>query len=90
MKSHDRSDSGRRFAFCGTFPGVAPAGCYPAPCFRGARTFLPKQASLLRAAIQSTDGPYYMSVKTLKVKLFPKLRLRIRQIVLEQRECLPV
>ena len=30
----------RRFAFCGTFPGVAPAGCYPAPCFRGARTFL--------------------------------------------------
>src|SRR5207248_4975097 len=27
--------------FCGTFPGVAPAGRYPAPCFRGARTFLP-------------------------------------------------
>ena len=22
----------RRFAFCGTFPGVAPAGRYPAPC----------------------------------------------------------
>jgi hypothetical protein len=32
--------SGKRFAFCGTFPGVAPAGNYPAPCFRGARTFL--------------------------------------------------
>ena len=30
----------KRFAFCGTFPGVAPAGNYPAPCFRGARTFL--------------------------------------------------
>jgi hypothetical protein len=30
-----------RFAFCGTFPRVAPAGCYPAPCSRGARTFLP-------------------------------------------------
>ncbi len=30
-----------RFAFCGTFPGVTPAGRYPAPCFRGARTFLP-------------------------------------------------
>ena len=29
-----------RFPFCGTFPGVAPAGRYPAPCFRGARTFL--------------------------------------------------
>ena len=32
---------GGRFTFCGTFPGVAPAGRYPAPCFRGARTFLP-------------------------------------------------
>ena len=31
----------RWFAFCGTFPRVTPAGCYPAPCFRGARTFLP-------------------------------------------------
>ena len=30
----------RRFAFCGTFPRVAPAGRYPAPYFRGARTFL--------------------------------------------------
>ena len=30
-----------RFAFCGTVPGVAPAGGYPAPCFHGARTFLP-------------------------------------------------
>jgi len=30
-----------RFAFCGTVPGVAPAGRYPAPCFSKARTFLP-------------------------------------------------
>ena len=30
----------RRFAFCGAFPGVAPAGRYPAPCPHGARTFL--------------------------------------------------
>jgi hypothetical protein len=30
----------RRSAFCGTVPGVAPAGRYPAPCFHGARTFL--------------------------------------------------
>ncbi len=29
-----------RSTLCGTFPGVAPAGRYPAPCFRGARTFL--------------------------------------------------
>ncbi len=40
----------RRSALCGTFPGVAPAGRYPAPCFRGARTFLP--AVSRRAAIQ--------------------------------------
>ena len=32
----------RRFAFCGTFPEVALAGRYPAPCFHGARTFLPR------------------------------------------------
>ena len=30
-----------RYVFCGTFPGVAPAGRYPAPCLRGVRTFLP-------------------------------------------------
>ena len=30
----------RRFVFCGAFPGVSPAGRYPAPCLRGARTFL--------------------------------------------------
>ncbi len=41
----------RRFAFCGTFPGVAPAGRYPAPCFRGARTFL----CLATAAIRPSD-----------------------------------
>jgi hypothetical protein len=39
-----------RFAFCGTFPRVAPAGRYPAPCFRGARTFLPAVAR--RAAVR--------------------------------------
>jgi len=30
----------RRYLLCGTFPGVAPAGRYPAPYLRGARTFL--------------------------------------------------
>ena len=34
-----------RFLFCGTFPGVAPAGRYPAPFLRGARTFLPRRLS---------------------------------------------
>ena len=33
----------RRFAFCCTFPGVAPAGRYPAPFLHGARTFLHRQ-----------------------------------------------
>ena len=35
-----RQSVGGRFSLCGTVPRVAPAGCYPAPCFRGARTFL--------------------------------------------------
>ena len=30
-----------RSLLCGTFPGVAPAGNYPAPFIHGARTFLP-------------------------------------------------
>ncbi len=42
---------GRRFAFCGTVPRVAPAGRYPAPCFRGARTFLPPR-NARKAAIR--------------------------------------
>ena len=46
----------RRFAFCGTVPGVAPAGRYPAPRFRGARTFLPLQAQ--RAAIRPSGREY--------------------------------
>ena len=34
-----------RFDLCGAFPGVAPAGRYPAPCLHGARTFLdPRRA----------------------------------------------
>ncbi len=36
-----RANPCRRFAFCGAFPRVAPAGRYPAPCLAGARTFLP-------------------------------------------------
>ena len=40
-----RSKCERRFAFCGTVPGVAPAGRYPAPLLRGARTFLDARLS---------------------------------------------
>ena len=36
---------GRRSVLCGTIPGLAPAGCYPAPLVHGARTFLPADPS---------------------------------------------
>ena len=36
----------RRSILCGTFPGFAPAGCYPAPFAHGARTFLPGNLSV--------------------------------------------
>src|SRR5215467_108543 len=39
-----RAGEGRRCPFCGTVPGVAPAGGYPAPHLRGARTFLSPRA----------------------------------------------
>jgi hypothetical protein len=39
-------------ALCGTVPGVAPAGRYPAPSLHGARTFLPGS----RAAGEPADG----------------------------------
>lgn len=52
-----RTDPGR-FAFCGTFPEVALAGRYPAPCFPGARTFLPRGLSALAAAaVRPTGAP---------------------------------
>ena len=40
-------------ALCGTVPGVAPAGRYPAPSFRGARTFLAHLA--MPAAARPSD-----------------------------------
>jgi hypothetical protein len=46
----------RRFVFCGTVPGFASAGCYPAPFVRGARTFLPGNLSVFAgAAVRPTD-----------------------------------
>src|ERR1700759_4240181 len=46
-----------RFVLCGTFPGVAPAGCYPAPHVDGARTFLSCRLSALAgAAVRPTDA----------------------------------
>ena len=51
-----RQHEGGRFAFCGTFPGVTPAGRYPAPCFHGARTFLPGGLSTLAGAAVQPAG----------------------------------
>jgi hypothetical protein len=55
---------GGQTALCGTFPGVAPAGRYPAPCFRGARTFLPRVTP--GAAIRPPD-PCSMSSRPASV-----------------------
>src|SRR6202035_2408395 len=41
---------GGRFVLCGTFSGVAPAGCYPAPYVDGARTFLSRGLSTVAGA----------------------------------------
>jgi hypothetical protein len=52
-----RAGAPRRFVFCGTVPGVSPAGCYPAPHVHGARTFLPGGLSAgAGAAVQPTDA----------------------------------
>ena len=67
---------GKRFVLCGTFPGVAPAGCYPAPYVDGARTFL----SLAEAAVRPTDaqGMGFMArcVKLLTARQPPKNNYR--------------
>ena len=53
---------------CGTFPGIAPAGRYPAPFVHGARTFLPGTLSgRAGTAVQPTDG-LGMGAATAKVK----------------------
>jgi hypothetical protein len=46
-----------RFVLCGTVPGVAPAGRYPAPHVDGARTFLSRSLSTVAgAAVRPTDA----------------------------------
>ena len=57
-----------RFAFCGTFPGVAPAGGYPAPCFHGARTFLPPSLKIQRATIRSSGRTEYTTINYRKIE----------------------
>ncbi len=57
-----------RFPFCGTFPGVAPAGRYPAPCFPGARTFLTCRLSAMTCAAARPAGDAYKCVLSEKRK----------------------
>ena len=48
----------KRFVLCGTFPGVAPAGSYPAPYVDGARTFLSREGAAARPTDGSRHGVY--------------------------------
>ena len=57
-----RSELRERYPFCGTFPGVAPAGRYPAPFSRGARTFLPRALSSIAAAVIRPAGAVEVEV----------------------------
>ena len=51
------------------FPGIAPGGRYPPPCFRGARTFLSRGLSTLAAAAIRPSGPAaYVRPRGLAVK----------------------
>jgi len=61
-----RPKPGPRSVFCGTFPGVAPAGRYPAPCFHGARTFLPRTLSGIAAAVIRPAGQLEVGDHTAK------------------------
>lgn len=49
------TSASKRSVFCGTFPEVALAGRWPAPSFRGARTFLPGE--IPGAAARPTGPP---------------------------------
>jgi hypothetical protein len=75
------TSSMRRFAFCGTIPGVAPAGCYPAPCLRGARTFLYICPETNTAAIRPSGGlGYSLCWRNTEMKRLAEIvSLRLRQ-----------
>ena len=46
----------RRSVLCGTFPGLTPAGRYPAPFVHGARTFLPGAPSHTLPRLRGREG----------------------------------
>ena len=51
------ASQGRWSALCCAFPGVTPAGRYPAPCLRGARTFLDTAVSSPGTATAQPPDP---------------------------------
>ena len=59
---------GKRFVLCGTFPGVAPAGRYPAPYVDGARTFLPRSLSTIAGAAVRPIDVIRMRISVRRVK----------------------
>ncbi len=83
-----RTGSVGRFTFCGAFPGVSPAGYYPAPYLRGARTFLhrPKptaitqpsdvNARITRISSRRRDCKYYFVKLSLNTKCYFSVPLR--------------
>src|ERR1700752_533506 len=69
-----------RFVLCGTFPGLAPAGCYPAPHVDGARTFLPRSLSApAGAAVRPTDS---VGMRAL-LRRVKRLRWLIRSVLVK-------
>src|ERR1700677_4728210 len=57
---------GGRVVLCGTVPGAAPAGLYPAPYVDGARTFLSRSLSTVAgAAVRPTDAASHGGSKRL-------------------------
>src|SRR3954470_23080087 len=60
---------GGRFVLCGTVPGVAPAGRYPAPYVDGARTFLSRSLSAVAGAAARPTDPIRMGLESPQVKL---------------------
>jgi hypothetical protein len=78
LRRSPRKGEGERFVLCGTVPGVAPAGCYPAPYVDGARTFLSRSLSTVAgAAVQPTDalgmGAQSGRVKSIKAAAAAKI-----------------
>ena len=82
---------GGRFDLCGTFPGVAPAGRYPAPYVDGARTFLPGHLSVIAgAAARPTDAKIHAAFRGWRQAQHPARHGRASRVTRAQRKMPPV